>query len=252
MSIPDQILKPNIIVDLDSLFDTRLATLELVDPLLALHALDNGYNTREHDAFEFCDHETFAKLFAIRDTDTLAISMMTEVKNIVLDYAKDAIKEFNSKKTSIFPAIYINVYPYKIAKDAAGELLKPFYEALDGMVTVHMVNIPPSELTPSVCKKHFSYMIMYDYMAWLIAQGRMGYIQKNPMNEITLVAPRLYPNGKPPDEELDALGKDRMEPYQCTELYFAPFVKLEFYVSSMFSAVIMPEFIEKLKAQLTQ
>ena len=244
MSGFDNAVKAGIIVDLDALFDTRLATLDILDPLLAAHALSEGYLDREEDGFKFCSHELFKQVYSKRNEVTLGRSMMTQVKGIVLDFMKDGIKRLKTERTRAYVNVYINVWPYRIAEDAVGELLKPFYDAVDGMANIHVVNLKPEELTPDVCKKNFSYIIKYDFMEWLIKLGELGLIQNNPMQEITLVAPRLYPSGKPPAVVLEQESRSKMEPYQCTEFFFAPYIKLELYITRLFSANIDQNFID--------
>lgn len=237
-------LRPGIFVDLDALFDTRLATLDIIDPLLAANALKKGYLDREDDNFEYCPLELFTKLYKARDNEVLGRSLMTHVKDIVFDFTKEAITTFKSGKTGNIPNVYINVWPYKIDKDATMEILKPFYKAVDGQANIHVVNVKPNELTPDICKKNFSYVIKYDFMDWITELGQAHALQLDPMPEVTLIGPRLYPSGKPSEELLFEESRNKMEPYQCFEVYFAPYVKTELYISRLFSAKIPDEFIK--------
>ena len=244
MSIHDTKVRPGLLVDLDSLFDTRLAILDLLDPMLAAHALKNGYLEREEDSFEFCPWALFRELYQKRDNEVLGRAMMTQVKNIVIEFINDANTKYKASKTQAYPSVYINVWPYKISEDAAGELLTPFHTAVDGKVHVHLINMPPKDITPSVCKERFSHIIMYDYMEWMVALGAAGEIQRNPMNEITLVAPRIWPSGKSKDEEHQT--RNEVEPHECAEMFFSPFIKMELYVAKLFSASIDNNFIDEL------
>lgn len=250
----DNAAKSGIIVDLDALFDTRLAILDMLDPLLAVHALENGYLDREDDNFKYCPLELFNQLYAKRNNDILGRSLMTQVKGIIIDYVKDGNEKLNTKKTGAFINVYINVWPYKIDEDAAGEILLPLHKAVDGKANIHLINIKPEELTPEVCKKNFSYIIKYDFIEWLTILAKNGSILKTPMKEITLVAPRLYPSGKPSDVQIDEEFRDSMEPHQCTEFFFAPYINLELYVARLFSAGVDNKFISALleKIEKTQ
>jgi hypothetical protein len=248
----DSATKAGIVVDLDALFDTRLATLDLLDPLLAAHALQNGYLDREEDAFKFCNHELFRRVYAKRDEETLGRSRMTQIKGIVIDFMKDGINRFKTERTKAYVNVYINVWPYKIAEDAVGEILKPFYDVVGGMANIHVVNLRPEDLTPDVCKKHFSYIIKYDFMEWLVKLGELGLIQNNPMQGITLVAPRIFPSGKPPAIVLEQESRGKMEPYQCAEFFFAPYIKLELYITRLFSANLEQTFIDAYIAEITK
>ncbi len=244
--------RPGLLVDLDALFDTRLATLDSLDPLLAAFALKNGYLEREDDNFKYCPLELFQQVYRVRDNETLGRSYMTKVKTIVLDFMKDAVAQLKSDTTRNYVNIYINVHPYKIAQDAAGELLKPFHEAVNGRANVHLVNVAPDELTPEICKKHFSYIIKYDFMEWILLLGKSGAIQKNPMPEVTLIAPRLYQSGKPEDVDMEGEIRGKLEPHQCAEFFFAQFIKVEFYIPQLFSASLDKGFIDSYLAEIAR
>lgn len=233
--------KPGIFIDMDALFDTRLATLDNLDPLLAAHCLENGYFTREEDSFEFCKFELFKQLYDQRDNDILAKSTITNVRSIIVDFVKDCIIKFKGKVT---PNVYINVYPYKISASACGDLLKPLYKMTNGNANIHLVNMTPSELTTDVCKKNLSFVIKYNFMDWLLSLGEQKDIIKNPMNEVTLIAPRLYQSGKPKDLD-EQLSRNEMPPYKCAEVFFAPYISLELLVPELFSAALNPIFIEE-------
>lgn len=244
MSLLPTKVRPGLLVDLDSLFDTRLAILDILDPMLAAHALQNGYLEREDNNFKFCPLPLFNELYAKRDNEVLGRSMMTQVKTIVIDFIKDANTRYKSSKTQAYPSVYINVWPYKISEDAAGELLMPFHKAVGGKVHINLINMHPKDITPEVCKERFSHMIMYDFMEWLMLMGAGGHLQRNPMNEVTLIAPRLYPSGVPTTD--DSQTRNEVEPHVCAELFFAPYIKLELYVAKLFSASVENNFIEEL------
>ena len=237
--------KAGLLVTLDALFDTRLATLDALDPLLAAHALKNNYLDREEDNFKYCPLELFKEVYAKRDAVILGKSRMTQIKDIVIEFMNDGIKQLKSQKTNSRVNVYINVWPYKISKDAAGELLRPFYDAVNGQANIHLVNMSFQELTPEVCKNNFSYIITYDYIEWLLFLGQTGEIQNNPMREVTVIAPRLYLSGKPTDINLEDELRSKMEPHQCAEFFFAPYVNIEFYITRLFSASLDQSFIDK-------
>jgi hypothetical protein len=234
-------VRGGIMVDLDALFDTRLAILDELDPLLSAYVLENGYFKREEDNFGVCNFELFKKLYKARDLNTLAKSRITNVLSIVLDFANDYIKQHGAKRT---PNIYINTYPYRISSHACGDILKPLYNKTNGKANIHLVYTPPEELTVDVCKKNLAYIIKYDFMDWLISLGKQGDILKTPMNEITLIAPRLYQSGKPANIE-ETFSRNKMEPYRCAEVFFSQYVKLELLVPELFSAALDPLFIEE-------
>ncbi len=232
--------KPGIFVDIDALFDTRLAVLDDLDPLLAAYVLENGYFNREEDSFKYCDFEMFQKLYKARDNDILAKSVITNVKNIIVDFVKDCERALKGKVT---PNVYINVYPYKIKSSVCGDILKPLYKMTGGRANIHLVNMSEKELTVDVCRDNLSYVIKYDFMPWLLSLGEQKDIITKPLNEVTLIAPRLYQSGKP-HENHEALSRNEIPPFRCTEIFFAPYITLELLVPELFSASLNPLFIE--------
>ena len=236
--------KPGLMVDLDALFDTRLATLERIDVKLAANALSKGYLDREDDSFEHLPLDLFKKVYALRDEEVLGNSSMTPIKEIVFDFIKTANDEQKSGKTGRYPDVYINVWPYRIAADAIGELISPIYKACDKKANIHVVNLSPDKLLPSEITKELSFIIKYDYMDWLIAQGTTNQLQNHRLQHVTLIAPRLYLSGKPNDEEFQNVTANGFEPHTAAELYFSPYIKLELYIARMFSAKLSQEAIE--------
>lgn len=233
--------KPGIFVDLDALFDTRLAVLDNLDPLLAAYVLENGYFTREDDSFKYCDFELFKQLYDARDNDILAKSVITNVKSIIVDFVKDCENTFKGKVT---PNVYINVYPYKIKSSVCGDLLKPLYKMTNGRANIHLVNMSEKELTVDVCRDNLSFVIKYDFMPWLLSLGQQKDILTKPINEVTLIAPRLYQSGKPAQNHED-LSRNEIPAYRCAEIFFAPYITLELLVPELFSASLNPNFIQE-------
>ena len=66
-----------ILVDIDCLFDTRLAVLESMDDILTEEILLNGYFTRERDDFDGIDLHEFRKRYKERNLNTLQHSKPT-------------------------------------------------------------------------------------------------------------------------------------------------------------------------------
>ena len=65
----DTIAGRDIYVDLDSLFDTRLAILDKIDNKYSTLIYEAGFANRTEDAFPRLSKEQFKKLFDDRDND---------------------------------------------------------------------------------------------------------------------------------------------------------------------------------------
>ena len=87
----------DIYVDLDSLFDTRLAILDKIDTRYATLVYEAGYCNRTEDAFPRLSKEAFKKLFDDRDNDVLSRALLTNVIGMVKDHIKENVLHLHNK-----------------------------------------------------------------------------------------------------------------------------------------------------------
>lgn len=234
--------------DLDSLFDTRLASLELLDPRIAIAALEGNYRERLEDSFPFVDKEMFKKLYATRDKEVLAKAVPTHVISMITDFVEGATGELAPLTKSV--TIYVNVYPYKLSLKEASALIEPLEKATQGRADIQIVNYRPEKLTPQMCREKLSILMMYEYGDWLECHSENGNFKTCQIPDVQLCVPELYFNRVPSSEQLAEMSKRNLSPFRAQEQGAAGIIKLVMYPIRVFCANMPDKVVENIKARL--
>ena len=238
-------------IDLDSLYDTRLATLELIDPELAFRALENDYLKREDNNFPLVDKNLFDELYAGRDLEVLERALPTKALEIIQSFIRAAERE-NMESPRVGPIeIYINVWPYKVTKSVAQEMTKTLFETMARSADIHLINMSPEQVTPAFFQKNISAALMYDYGPWLDAHSKNDNFRKNQIPDVSLFVPTLYFVGKPSEAQLREFERNGPGVFKLIEIGASQLVGLEFVDNEYFNAVIPADFIEQRKKTKT-
>lgn len=238
-------------IDLDSLYDTRLATLETIDPELAFLALENGYHKREDNKFPMLDQKTFDEIYAGRDLEVLDRALPTKALELIQSFIRAAERE-NMESPRVGPIeIYINVYPYKVSKGVAQEMTKTLFETMARSADIHLINMSVEQLTPAFFKQNISAALMYDYGPWLDAHSKNDNFRKSQIPDVSLFVPTLYFVGKPSDAQLREFERTGPNVFKLIEIGASQIVGLEFVDNEYFNAVIPADFIEQRKKMKT-
>lgn len=163
MSTPGSVL-----IDLDSILDTRLGTLAKIDPELVEKNLNTDYLKRDRDCFTGINESAFKEAYAKRDVETLALSKITNIfkfliPGIILPKL-DATSPHNANKKC---TLEVNVFPYQLDKEVIDEIQKAISVWLEDIVPVRMVHYDVPSLTPKHCKDNYTEIISYELEQWL-------------------------------------------------------------------------------------
>lgn len=222
-----------VLIDIDALLDTRLATLAKMNEDVAVQILDNGYRSRTIDSFPGISAEDFKKEYAKRDTDTLAMSVATNAFVLLQSCIKGSIENIIVGGPGQPITFEVNYNPYDLTSEEV-ELIKQAIEARTmDVVDVTMVKIDNMFLTPAYCKENYALMIKYDYVDWI--EMHQEELAKKPMPSVGLIAPALYHLKVPTDEEMDDFKRNSIEPFQATEIALAPAIGLRLVKADIFS-----------------
>lgn len=241
--------KNGLYLDLDVLYDTRLATLELINKDLAKYSLANGYLQREEDVFKFVDKETFRKVYDGRDIAVLEKAAMTRVPEIIKNFMQDSIKKVTTSPFSSAINVFLNVYPYRIDKETARNMLEPLSNLTGGFANVHVLRFSPEQLTLQFCKDNLALMLMYDYEDWLEIHTKNDAFRKCMIPDITLFVPELYFNKKPSEEELRSIVKEGNHPFRALEKLAAPLIGLSLIQIEYFCALFPDGFLQEIESK---
>lgn len=208
--------RESILVSLDSILDTRLGTLSLIDSAIVEKILLSGtYHTRDEDVFEGIDKEAYKKLYNERDIDTLANSVLTNIPELIRHLIKVMADQAISRPLYEGSEVIVNVYPYKLSADEQEDIRKAISIHILDIAPVSIVSYSPKDLTPPHCKNTYAMMIMYDYEEWLNAHAEAFNDVQLP--DVALFVPAIYFANKPSDEELKKVTKETMHPLQALE-----------------------------------
>lgn len=222
-----------VLVDLDALLDTRLATLAKINEDLAIGVLNKGYRTRTIDSFPGVSAEEFKKAYAKRDVDTLVMAVATNAFVLLQSCIKGSIENIVVGGPGQPISFEINYHPYDLESDEI-EMIKHAIESRTmDIVDVTMVKIDNMFLTPTYCKENYALMIRYDYVEWI--EMHQEELAKKPMPAVGLIAPALYHLKVPSDEEMADFKRNNIEPFQSTEIALAPAIGLRLIKADVFS-----------------
>lgn len=176
-----------ILVGLDEWFDTRLATLSVLEADGRLPRgtaglmLSTGYwATRMHDDVPIEDVGMFKEAYAQRDRRTLQFAVPTMVREAVMEFAEITYSRFSSSPVQGRPILYFNVWPYTFLVESELDVIKKgVIAATNRVMEVRMVCLSPSELGCQWLRDNISIYMCYHYTDWLSANLERALTSKN-------------------------------------------------------------------------
>lgn len=231
-----------LLVDLDSLFDTRLACVTQFDANIAINALANGWSTRIYDKCPGLPDEVYKDLYKARDISIFEYAQPTSSIDFIRSWG-DFIHR--SRDNSPFPGyaeVFINFWPYKFPKAKAVEIAKTLNESFGSRVKVTIVNIDPLTITCSDMKMLLSGVVMYDWPVWWQHVCSNADLITNKIPDVTFYVPKLF-QGHLTDEVYTSL-KDT-DVFRAAVETMMPLIGLDFMDVDMFSVSVDSEEIRK-------
>lgn len=210
----------SIYVDLDCLFDTRLATLATFSIEAVENAVANGYYSRLYDDFDGVDKAAFDEAYKKRSTQTLKNSLVTAVPEILKNFAKQTLVALVSTPFRRQPVAVVNTYPYRLSEEEVNLIIAGLSAATDKLLDIKVVHLAPEELTPSFIKANFVQVVMYSYWEWLDIHAENGNLTQVQCPNITLIGPAIV---KDKDAAKALTGQDV---FSALESYVGLFIKL--------------------------
>lgn len=215
-----------ILIDIDTLLDSRMGTMDVLNPEWAEKLSKSDYRHRLSDDFNMFVPEVnmaeFKKAYAQRDWRSLAHAAPTEFSadlNRILDELLFDPKRLNPDATT---EIHVNVYPYDLTDEEKIAMVESLHEITGTIFYIKLVNIPPYSITFEVIKaSNWVAIFTYDLNLLLINMITMNSIQgKLRCNDVIVYAPHIsfnFDELKKTVEETTAMG-DKFEPFMHTSL----------------------------------
>lgn len=237
----DQSLIKRTLIELDCLFDTRLACISLISAACAAEIMTKGYFERQSDEFwkkVSIDKEEYLNLYKNRGDNPRVL----EASHITMFMAyafpsmiRALINEVLFTPFSVQFEIVINEYPYSLSnkeREILSETIKDFV-AID--FNVSFVRKSPKQLTPAYISSTFAMLTMYDYETFVKEQGDA--LIKNPLTDVKFYSPAIYGVRVPTLEEMQEMHNNQIDPFSEVRLIASPMMDLELLPISNFSVV---------------
>lgn len=236
-----------ILVELDCLLDTRLGTLNRLDPAAVDRVLFSGkYHERESDEFDGVDMERYRALYVARNRETLMHSAPTNCFAFVREFVgmlRNQALELNNPMAGEIK-IAVNLWPYQLSEEEVSEVGKSLAVRLGGVAPVELVYLSTADLTPDHVRNSYHTLVMYEYDPWLSmhydidpTKHSLKELMKRLLVDITLFSPAIY-HRKPPDADtLAKLLKESTHPLIEAELLGGTIIGLHLVDVEFFSIV---------------
>ena len=223
-----------ILVDLDSLLDTRAGTLAKINPEAAVQALTLDYYNREWDDFKGFNQSEFLAAYHARDIETLELSILSGMYYFLMARFSDIRRQIIEEKVYDGIELIINVYPYKLDQDdmdAIGVAMSTHFTTIE---SVKVVNMSYDELDAEYCSS-FVALILYDWHDWCNARKEWSMVDGclpkglRTIFDVTVWAPATYKKEPPTEAEmLEYKAEHDVHPFKELEFNCTPLFRLEF------------------------
>lgn len=220
-----------LMVELEAVLDTRLGTVDKLDPEAAVRLVANpAYFERTKDEFEpLCgiDEKTYQAAWAARDIETLQHSLVCPAIDLVhyslLDLERRSIVDPGI--TGV--ALDVNVWPYRLTDGEAHDIALAIAQRAGYQAPIRMMCEPPAFFSPTHVKEHYAGMILYNHNAWF-REHADELLMRVGIPQVTMVAPKLVHDRMPTEEELDFKTEKKRDAYEITSFIMTPHVGLEY------------------------
>lgn len=226
-------------VDLDSLVDTRLATLiqhGLFD--FKDHNKVLKYFKRNIDEFEHISFEDFKELYAKRDVTTLSLSVGTHINHLIRDFCCSTLVLPLSTPWNMKPRICLNIHPYKLDDHNLNIIMRGMIFSLKNIADIQIVSLSNERLTPEYIKDKYSMFVKYDMFSWLDIYDNEKSFESIRLPEIGFIGPALFYKNPKDSKEWKSYMQTGADPFKDLCTILKPIINLVTISASQFSAKV--------------
>lgn len=180
-------MKTNILVDLDTLFDTRMVLVDILNPTYFASA--NNYDTRTRDNFNCLGGMIFHTFYKNRNKGILRNSLPSNIHSIINQSFYLELNDIDVNDDDDFK-LFINTYPYNLVEEEKSFLIESV-KPLTKYKNIEIINFSHEELTPKWVNSNVKMVIMYDGLKWLNKHVAKKTIVNHPLVSILLVCPSI-------------------------------------------------------------
>ena len=235
--------KQYIAVDLDCIFDTRIAVMAQLNQEAAEDLLRNHYEKRiSDDMSKFTNrvtNEQFKEAYAKRNVDTLAMSRHTQFLHDMYTLVDNISKARTANPVGIGEVkIFVNAYPYVLEEWEIEELTAGLQTYLPDFYQMEFIYRKPSEMnTQWLFANEIAGYFTYDLDIWVNA------CLADPDTVKMVPGVGIFPAMLTPDEThmRNVIKENRnpqgveANPFEATSLALAPAIAVEWMPSHVYS-----------------
>lgn len=221
-----------IFVELDTILDTRLATLFEFGDEVAKHNLLNGYHGRLMDVFKGVSESQYVEKYKNRNKSYLKNAIGTPILYFIKDFIKKTHQNSINSPFQLTPKIVINSYPYVLTDDEAEVIIKSVRDVTLGYADIQMVHMTHEEITPQYVRENLSILVIYEFHQWLEMHCANGNFKKTSCPEVGLIGPRVLFKRPPAGYKIE------QDPFEAFETLAEPFIRLALFPAEHFSSLI--------------
>ena len=153
-----------IYTDLDTLYDTKITLLNMIDPRLVREYLSRVYNILDHTLY--LSNKAFDRIYRDRDKRVLIGSKNSSVVDLLRRIVSDI--DTKNKTTTVIPSVMtlvINTYPYKLDNEEKS-IMKEFMSRY--ILHLNEIDIIYEEIIDSELMNKINIMVKRDGLKWFM------------------------------------------------------------------------------------
>lgn len=183
-------MRKGILIDIDTLFDTRAGLACLLDSKNTEVIKSGEYRRRLRDNIGNISSQIFHTFYRDRNKHLLELAIPTPIlKDLVYEDYKELMGLPYEMNTGRIP-IYINIYPYDLNKNEMKRILYIVSSVCNG-ADIKFINLNYEELSPQWVSENLKRMYMYSGLYWFDYQCTTRRILEYPLIDVMLVVPTI-------------------------------------------------------------
>lgn len=230
-----------LLVNLDTLLDTRLGALISINPDFAydISSKDTYYN-RQLDEFSSdklgtLNKDIFKNFHTKNKQLCLRNSIKTKMPRFIFELL-NTLSILNVDNPNKFATdVVINTAGFDLSQEQINVLCLNVSSQLLDKFNVTAQSIPDSELTVDLIKEKFFAMIMYDYTAWM--QCHTNTLKDSALRDVRLYIPRLKFIRELSDDEREIFKGKTVDEFDIMQLALCSFIQLQFLPIDLYCAI---------------
>lgn len=182
----------NILLDLDTLLDTRLPIYYALSTEVASDMLSKDlYHRRIEEGYGVVTKDIFDIFYRQRDKNVLEFATPTTMLDLLGSYCvrTEELMEVTDSREPL--TVYLNVYPYDLNLDEQEAFITMLKVKIPIDINVKVVSMSNKELTPEWVVDNLNTVIKYDALEWLNLQIATSEIFKSPLLSVNLIGPSI-------------------------------------------------------------